>query len=99
MTDRPGSKRYLIGGGAAACAVCCATPVLALLGLAGAGVAATVATLVLAGVVFAVVVAGISISAFIVQRRRRHAAANDPLGESHHDPHSLPDPVRHSGSG
>lgn len=34
-----------MGAGAAACAVCCATPLLALFGIGLAGTAATVATL------------------------------------------------------
>jgi hypothetical protein len=47
--------RHRYGAGAAACAVCCAPPILALIGLAGAGIAATVATVVLAGVAFGLV--------------------------------------------
>lgn len=47
--------RHLYGAGAAACAVCCAPPLLALIGLAGAGVAATVATIAFAGVAFGLV--------------------------------------------
>lgn len=54
--------RHLVGAGAAACAVCCAAPVLSLLGLAGVGAAATIATLVLAGTVFALVV---GVAAFV----------------------------------
>ena len=61
--------QLIIGGGAAACAVCCAAPVLGLLGIAGVGVAATAATLAFAGVVFALVVAGLSVVAVLVRRR------------------------------
>jgi membrane protein implicated in regulation of membrane protease activity len=70
-TATSGSKRYLIGGGAAACAVCCAPPVLALVGIAGAGTLATVATFAFAGVVFAVVVAALTVLGFTVRKRRR----------------------------
>ena len=48
--------RHLYGAGGAACAVCCAPPILALLGIAGAGLAATVATVAFAGVAFGLVI-------------------------------------------
>lgn len=48
--------RHLFGAGAAACAVCCAPPLLALLGIAGAGLAATMATFAFAGLTFGAVV-------------------------------------------
>ena len=61
--------RHLVGAGVAACAVCCAPPLLAFLGIAG--VAATVAALALAGVVFGLVVC---VAAFLaVWHRRRQA--------------------------
>lgn len=60
--------RHLYGAGAAACAVCCAAPILALLGIAGA--AATVATFVFAGAVFGIVVALGAVLAVWTQRRR-----------------------------
>lgn len=63
--------RHLFGAGAAACAVCCAAPILTVLGIAGA--AATIATLVFAGLVFGVVVAGGAAFAVWNQRRRRAA--------------------------
>ncbi|MGE0170770.1 hypothetical protein [Nocardioides sp.] len=63
--------RHLFGMGAAACAVCCAAPILTLLGVAG--VAATAATLVFAGTVFAIVVAVGALLAVWNQRRRRRA--------------------------
>ena len=96
-TTNASGKRYLIGGGAAACAVCCAPPVLALVGVAGAGTVATVATLALAGIVFGLVVASISVATFVVwkrQRDRTHA-----LRGSSHDRRPLPDPVRRSSAG
>lgn len=61
--------RHLFGAGAAACAVCCAAPLLTLLGVAGA--AATVATFVFAGVVFGLVVAAGALLAVWNQRRQR----------------------------
>lgn len=48
--------RHLLGAGAAACAICCAPPLLAVLGIAGAGFAASIATVAFAGLVFGVVV-------------------------------------------
>ena len=96
MSEDAGSKRYLIGGTAAACAVCCAPPVLALIGIAGAGAAATVATLLFAGLVFGLVVAVASVVAFVMRKRRRDREfALQALG---HDSHALPDPVRRSGT-
>lgn len=62
--------RHLLGAGAAACAVCCAAPVLTLLGVAGA--AATVATFVFAGLVFGLVVASGAVLAVWNKRRRRN---------------------------
>ena len=61
--------RHLVGAGAAACAVCCAAPVLTLLGVAGA--AATIAAFVFAGVVFGLVVAAGALVAVLRQRRQR----------------------------
>lgn len=68
--------RHLFGAGAAACAVCCASPILAVLGIAGA--AATVATFVFAGAVFGVVVAAGAALAYLTQRRRSRAATCGP---------------------
>lgn len=66
--------RHLLGAGAAACAVCCAAPVIGLLGLAGAGATATFATFVFAGTVFAIVV-GVAAVAGVLMRRRAQRAA------------------------
>lgn len=68
--------RHLFGAGAAACAVCCAAPLLTLLGVAGA--AATVATFVFAGVVFGLVVAAGALLAVWNQRRQRRRDACAP---------------------
>lgn len=92
MSEPSGTKRYLIGGGAAACAVCCAPPVLAPIGIAGAGSVATVATFALAGLVLALVVAVASLIAFVLGKRRRDR--HFVLRGSHHDGGALPDPVR-----
>ena len=72
MSQEADGRRYLIGGGVAACAACCAPPVLALFGIVGAGAVATVATLVFAGLAFAVVVAALTFVAFMGRRRRAH---------------------------
>ena len=66
--------RHMVGAGAAACAVCCAAPILTVLGLAGA--AATIATFVFAGVVFGLVVASAAAFAVWNQRRRREVDAS-----------------------
>lgn len=55
--------------------MCCAAPVLGLLGLTGAGLAATVATIVFAGVVFGVVVGLAAMGTVLLKRRRDKAAA------------------------
>jgi hypothetical protein len=65
--------RHLYGAGAAACAVCCAAPILTLLGIAGA--ATTVATFVFAGAVFGLVIAAGAALAVWNQRRRRRRAS------------------------
>ncbi len=63
--------RHLFGAGAAACAVCCAPPLLALLGIAGAGLAATMATVAFAGLTFGAVVLLGSLLAVWARRGRR----------------------------
>jgi hypothetical protein len=72
-----GTRFGVLGIAAAACVVCCAGPILALLG--GLSLAALASTLVIgsAGVVIAVV-AGL---AFVVVRRRR-TACGDNSGDS-----------------
>ena len=70
--------RHLWGAGAAACAVCCAPPLLALVGIAGAGLAATVATIAFAGLVFGVVVAVATVGAVVLKRRREADATCQP---------------------
>lgn len=70
-------NRHLYGAGAGACAVCCAAPLLTFLGIAGA--AATIATLIFAGLVFGVVVGPAAAYAVWSQRRqaRRRTCAPD----------------------
>jgi len=72
---------YLVGAGAAACAVCCAAPLLTVLGVAGA--AATIATFMFARVVFGLVVAVAVATALAVWRQYRLSAR----------PCSIPGPV------
>jgi hypothetical protein len=62
--------RHLWGAGAAACAACCAPPFLALLGIAGAGLAATIATIAFAGLVFGLVVGIAATAAAVIKRHR-----------------------------
>lgn len=71
--------RHLYGAGAAACAVCCAPPLLALLGIAGAGLAATLATVAFAGGAFGVVV--LAATFLSVWARRRSTASAAPCSE------------------
>lgn len=63
--------RHLLGMGAAVCAVCCAVPLLTLLGVVGAA-----ATFVFAGVVFGLVVTAGALLAVWNQRRRRRPEAS-----------------------
>jgi hypothetical protein len=68
-------RRFRLRGGkagvaASACAVCCATPVLTLLGIGVTGAAAMGLAAAFAGVVFAVVVAGATIAAVLLGRRQ-----------------------------
>lgn len=67
--------RHLFGAGAAACAVCCAPPLLALLGIAGVGAVATTATLAFVGLAFGLVVLSASLLAVWARRRRALATA------------------------
>lgn len=64
------TDRHLFGAGAAACAVCCAPPLLALLGIAGAGLVATIATVAFAGLAFGTVVLAGSLLAIWARRRK-----------------------------
>lgn len=70
--------RHLFGAGAAACAICCAPPLLAILGIAGAGLAATIATVAFAGLSFGlVVVVGSFLALWGRRRPRADACATD----------------------
>jgi hypothetical protein len=73
----------LVGAGAAACAVCCAAPLLTLLGIGVTGAAATAVTLTFAGLVFGAVVAVVTIAAIVVRRRQdqRRACDDGATGE------------------
>jgi hypothetical protein len=66
--------RHLYGAGAAACAVCCAAPLLTLLGI---GVAGMAATFVFAGIVFGLVVAAGALLAVWNQRRQAPRCADE----------------------
>jgi hypothetical protein len=68
--------RHLVGAGTAACAVCCAAPLVSLLGLAGA--AATAFTLAFAGLAFAAVVAGTALTITLLRRRTERAQVCAP---------------------
>ena len=70
--------RHLVGAGVAACAVCCAPPILAFLGIAG--VAAAIATFVFVGAAFGLVVGAAALLAVLHRRRqsRRRACGTDP---------------------
>lgn len=67
--------RHTVAAGAAACAVCCAAPVLGLLGIGLGGAAATAFAAVFAGAVFALVVGAVSAAVFWRQRARGRATA------------------------
>lgn len=72
---RPRLRGGLIGAGAAACAVCCAAPMLTLLGIGLTGAAATAFTVAFAGLAFGVVVAAATVAAIVARRGRRRAQA------------------------
>lgn len=67
--------RHLVGAGVAACAVCCAPPLLALLGFAGLGLGATLATIAFAGFAFGAVVLAATLLGLWAHRRRTMAAS------------------------
>lgn len=70
MSAKRKENAAIVGVGVAACAVCCAGPILAVLAAIGLGTAAGFAifgTLAL--------VVGAALTAFVVMRRRRRAAA------------------------
>ncbi len=74
--NRSLKDRHVFGAGAAACAVCCAAPLLTLLGVGGA--AATVAAFAFSGIVFGVVVAVGALFAVWNQRRRTQPCTDQP---------------------
>jgi hypothetical protein len=78
-----GNRRSRLRGGTAAtvvaaCAVCCAAPVMSLLGIALTGAAATAFTAAFAGLAFALVVASVTVAAVVVRRRRTARATCPP---------------------
>jgi hypothetical protein len=72
-------NRHLAGGAAAACAVCCAAPLVGLLGVAG--LAATAVTFAFAGVVFALALGAVAVTALLVRRSRARQPACTPAPE------------------
>ncbi|MGL5810698.1 MAG: hypothetical protein ACRCYQ_12200 [Nocardioides sp.] len=71
-------NRHLYGAGAAACAVCCAPPLMALLGIAGVGAAATIATIAFAGIAFGAVLLGATLLGLWARTRAHHPASTIP---------------------
>lgn len=72
-------ERHLLGAGAAACAVCCAPPLIALIGIAGGGAMAAIATAVVAGIAFGLVVLVATVIAFLrIRRTKKDACAPAP---------------------
>ena len=74
--------KHVAGMGAAVCAVCCAGPVLALLGIAGAGAGATLATFAFAGIAFAAVVLAATLGAIWLRRRSARVETCESSGSS-----------------
>lgn len=70
MTAQRNEKAALVGVGVAACAVCCAGPILGMLAAIGFGTAAGFALFGTAAIVI-----GAVLIAFMIVRRRRRAAA------------------------
>jgi hypothetical protein len=77
MTEQPRGvqNRHLAGAGVAVCAVCCAPPLLALIGIAGTGALATVATLAFAGLAFGMVVLLATVAAVWWRRHQVQTAS------------------------
>jgi hypothetical protein len=78
-----GSRPSRLRGGTAAtviaaCAVCCAAPVMGLLGIALTGAAATAFAPAFAGLVFALVIAAVTVAAIVVRRRRTASTSCPP---------------------
>ena len=69
-------NRHLAGGAAAACAVCCAAPLVGFLGVAG--FTATAVTFAFAGVAFALVVGVAAVTALLLRRSRARQTACGP---------------------
>jgi hypothetical protein len=80
--------RHLYGVGAAPCAVCCAAPIVGVLGLAGAAAAAV--SFAFAGLAFAVVVAGTGLALTLARRRTERAQRCSPAEDGPVDVTILP---------
>jgi hypothetical protein len=72
---QPKVRGHLVGAGAAACAVCCAAPLMTLLGIGLTGAAATAFTVAFAGIVFGVVVAAATVATVLYRRRQPRGTA------------------------
>ena len=70
--------RHLYGVGAAPCAVCCAAPIVGVLGLAGAAAAAV--SFAFAGLAFPLVVAGTGLVLTLARRRTERTQHCSPDG-------------------
>lgn len=70
MSAKKNENAAIVGVGVAACAVCCAGPILGVLAAIGLGTAAGFALFGTAAIVI-----GAVLIAFVVMRRRRRAAA------------------------
>ena len=79
MTDTRHSGLSMLGFGVAACAACCAGPILALLGGLSVAGLASIAVIGVAGLV----IAAVGAAAYLVVLRRRAATAG--RGPSHED--------------
>jgi hypothetical protein len=78
-TTRPALRGGMVAAGAAACAVCCAAPLMALLGIGVTGAAATALIAAFAGLVFAFVVAAAIVTA-VRRRSRQDSCATEAPG-------------------
>lgn len=79
MTESKPLPRSAVGLGAAACAVCCAAPLLGLMGIALGGVSLAIATAAFAGVTFGVAVLAMTVAGVVLRRRRTQVCR--PQGE------------------
>jgi heme/copper-type cytochrome/quinol oxidase subunit 2 len=76
--NEPQVRGGLVGVGAAACAVCCAAPLMAMLGIGLTGAALTAVTIAFASIVFGLVVAVATLAAVLARRRRAERERCEP---------------------